>query len=211
MYIPQAYALEGVVINEIAWMGSEVPNIDQKQWWRYEWLELYNPTNEDISLNGWKIEMSRDTLDFSIPLSGIIPPLGYVLVASSDKIPNADISYQNFSGKFTNSGQRILLKDNTGKIVDDIDARTGWPAGDNESKSTMERTTQGWQTSFVAGGTPRARNSMIERIAKTEKDPSSKNSGSFPDTGSRSLVTASLVAGLSVLAVQALKSRLQAR
>ena len=35
-----------VVINEIAWMGTPVEGVDTKQYWRYEWVELYNSTNE---------------------------------------------------------------------------------------------------------------------------------------------------------------------
>ena len=31
-----------VIINEIAWMGTPVEGVDEKQWWRYEWIELFN-------------------------------------------------------------------------------------------------------------------------------------------------------------------------
>jgi len=27
-----------VIINEIAWMGTPVEGVDEKQWWRYEWV-----------------------------------------------------------------------------------------------------------------------------------------------------------------------------
>jgi len=27
-----------VVINEIAWMGVPIEGVDQRQWWRYEWI-----------------------------------------------------------------------------------------------------------------------------------------------------------------------------
>ena len=46
-----------VVINEIAWMGTEIEGVESKNWWRYEWLELYNNTNQDIDLEGWINEL----------------------------------------------------------------------------------------------------------------------------------------------------------
>jgi len=48
-----------VRINEIAWMGSFVDGVDVNQHWRYEWLELFNTKDADISLAGWSIELSR--------------------------------------------------------------------------------------------------------------------------------------------------------
>jgi len=63
-----------------------------------------------------------------------------------------------------NPGMKVVLKDNFGNIVDEVDAQQGWPAGDNETKRTMERIAGSdpamWQTSEKAGGTPKAKNSM---------------------------------------------------
>ncbi|MBI1971404.1 MAG: lamin tail domain-containing protein [Candidatus Wildermuthbacteria bacterium] len=149
----------GIVINEVAWMGSPVENVGQNNWWRLEWIELYN--NGDIVelLNGWALELYRDKLDFKISLQGNIPPKGYYLIGASDKIKNIDLNYANLAGKFVNSGQRVVLKNSAGQIVDEIDARSSWPAGDNETKRTLERVPSGFQTSAEIGGTPRAPNS----------------------------------------------------
>ena len=75
----------------------------------YEWVELYNPSQESISINGWILQAS----DLQIPLSGVLGPGEYCRVGSSSKIPNLDVNYANLIGKFANTGQKVLLKDKT--------------------------------------------------------------------------------------------------
>jgi len=158
-------ATNDVIINEIAWMGM-IEN------WRHEWIELYNNTDQNISLDGWKMELYRDDLDFTIELSGNIED--YFLIVSSDIIfANYDFNYSNLGGKFNNSGQRIVLKNNQGVIVDEIDCFSsgeGWLAGDNDTKQTMEKIDKGWQTSQEAGGTPKAQNSSGSQETPPEDD-----------------------------------------
>ena len=162
-------------MNEIAWMGVPVEGVDQNQWWRYEWIELYNPTDQAVGLEGWVLELWRDKLDFQIPLVGSIPSKGYFLAGSSEKISKGDVNYSNLTGKLVNSGQRLILKDASGKIGEEIDARDGWFAGDNEEKRTMERwkpadsgnDPKNWATSKNVGGTPKAQNSIFG-MAKLE-------------------------------------------
>ena len=54
-------------------------------------------------------------------------------------------------------------------MQDEIDAKEGWPAGDNETKRTMERTVEGvkqWHTSEVIGGSPGQENSKkMQKVA----------------------------------------------
>jgi len=159
-------ASNDVVINEIAWMGTS-------ENWRYEWIELYNNTDQNTSLDSWKIELCRDDLDFTIELLGTIED--YFLIVASDAIfANYDFNYSNLGGKFNNSGQKIVLKNSQEGIVDEIDCFSsgeGWFAGDNSTKQTMERTTDGWQTSLNPGGTPKALNSSGEEIPPGEEPP----------------------------------------
>ena len=105
-----------------------------KNWWRYEWLELYNNTNQAISLEGWKIELYQIELDWTLELEKEIPANSLFLIVSSDKIASdANLNYSNLGGKFTNSGQKVILKDNLGNIIDYLDCFSfgGWFAGDN--------------------------------------------------------------------------------
>jgi len=171
-----------VVINEIAWMGTPVQGIESKDWWRYEWLELYNNDGNPVVIDGWRIELYRSDLDFGINLTGTIPANGYFLIVSSDKIPGYDLNYANLGGKLNNGGQKILLKDNSNTIIDNLDFSSGWPAGDNTTKQTMERNTNGWQTSLNAGGTPKAQNSTgaTEESSSTSEQPTTQSSEPKP-------------------------------
>ncbi len=168
-----------IIINEIAWMGTPVEGVESKNWWRYEWLELYNNTENSVSLENWKIELYRDNLDWVLELKGTILPKSYFLIVSSDKIfPNYDLNYSNLGGKFINSGHKVLLKDANNQIVDEIDCSSNWFAGDNSSKKTMERknpqlpgNSTNWGTSQNPGGTPKAENDIFAQIGEVGPEP----------------------------------------
>jgi hypothetical protein len=172
LFLPGFAFAQNVVINEVAWMGAPVEGIDAKQEWRYEWIELYNAGDEAIELRGWRIELySRERLDFTIMLYGSVEAKEYFLVGASDKIPGVDVNYSTLTGKLTNSGQTLVLKDAAGAIVEQIDASSGWFAGDNDLKLTMERRfpnrpandPANWGSSQTSGGTPKAQNSLFEK------------------------------------------------
>ena len=46
-----------ITINEICWAGTKIEGIESKNYWRYEWLELYNNTEQAISLYEKAIEV----------------------------------------------------------------------------------------------------------------------------------------------------------
>lgn len=199
-----------VVINEIAWMGTPVEGVDSRQHWRYEWVELFNSTERNISLDGWALEFSREEPEFLISLSGVIPSGGYFLVAASDKIPGVDVNYANLGGKFMNTSMRVVLKNAPGSVIDEVDAKDGWPGGDNESKRTMERQagsdpTIVWQTSSNAGGTPKQENSKgLEQLLslankKGPQRPSQESLALLNSTTLSALVLALLSSGAAVL------------
>lgn len=201
-----------VVINEIAWMGTEVEGIASGQHWRYEFLELYNPTDSATQLSGWELELYRgQELFFAVPLEGSIMGNGYVLVGASSAIPGVDINYSNLGGKFVNDGMRVVVKNAAGVVVDEVNALDGWPAGDNESKRTMERIENGWQTSLAVGGTPRAQNSsgLEEALAAVnEKDPEGSFTQLFSGVSTLPVLPALFLALGSALALVRLRQEL---
>lgn len=140
-----------VVINEIAWMGTASSTSD-------EWIELYNTGESAVDLSGWILEVLGGGP--KINLSGVISAGGYFLLERTDdeSVPAvaADLIYR---GALKNSGEILELKNNTGEVIDRIEAAASWPAGDNTEKLTMERCADGWQNSSLAGGTPRQANS----------------------------------------------------
>ncbi|WP_370632699.1 phospholipase D-like domain-containing protein [Halobacillus sp. Nhm2S1] len=125
--VTEAAGANDVVISEVAWMGTNVSYND-------EWMELYNPTGTDLSLEGWTLKAADGSPVIS--LSGTIPAGGHYLLERTDDSTvaavDADLIY---SGSLSNSGEVLELSDGT-QVIDSVDA---WYAGDNDSKATMER------------------------------------------------------------------------
>ncbi len=147
-----------VAINEIAWMGTKISYND-------EWIELYNNTDLEINISGWKLVAADGSPQ--INLFGKIPANGFYLLerTNDDTVPEI-IADQIYSGPMGNSGESLLLYDASGSIIDYVDCQAGWFAGDNTSKQTMERKDDGlWQTSRDASGTPKAKNSILAEEA----------------------------------------------
>jgi hypothetical protein len=122
-----------VVINEVAWMGTQANFTD-------EWIELYNPTANAIDLSGWTL---TDGDDINKTLSGVIPPGGYFLLErTADTTVNdigADLIY---TGGLGNAGEILTLKTPDGVVIDTANGNGGaWPAGANVTNPTTVRLT----------------------------------------------------------------------
>ena len=159
-----------VLINEIAWMGTEVSYND-------EWIELRNNSGLEINLEGWVLKAADGSP--KINTAGMVPAGGFYLLERS----------KNYTGALENGGEVLELYDNLGNLINRVDASAGWPAGDNTTKKTMERTVSGWQTSASAGGTPMAENSKVADVGSPPVSPPMSESGStttaeFAETGS---------------------------
>ncbi len=139
-----------IIINEICWMGDDASSSN-------EWIELYNSSNENISLNDWQIVISKEK---TINLKGIIPSQGFYLLSRNKNQTETDLFH---SKALNNKGEKIELLDENKNIIDLLEFSSGWPYGNNETKQTMERTSEGWQTSLNSNGTPKQLNSLIEK------------------------------------------------
>ena len=148
-----------VLINEIAWMGTANSAND-------EWIELFNNTDSPIDLSGWILRSADDPsvdsgqVKLKINLKGQIPVKGFYLLERTDdsSVPGitTDLIYK---GALTNGGMDLKLYDNLGNPIDQVNYLSGWPAGDNKTKQTMERINGVWQTSKNPNGTPKTENS----------------------------------------------------
>lgn len=149
-----------ILINEIAWMGTENSSND-------EWIELCNISNEDISLENYKLFIGEK----EIKLKGIVKANSFYVLERTDEstLPNikADLIY---TGSIKNTGEKIILKDNKNDKIDEADFTNGWTAGDNKTKQTAERIDDLWQTSIKKGGSP----NEINIKAETKKNSSVK-------------------------------------
>jgi len=141
-----------IVINEVCWMGDANKTSN-------EWIELYNNTNNLISLENWILKIDET----EIKLKGVILPQGFYLI-SRNKNMDADLI---FSKALKNTGNKLSLYNDAKNVIDEINWTKGWPAGDNKTKQTMEKINpllsgnlkNNWQKSENSNGTPKQKNS----------------------------------------------------
>lgn len=141
-------AAGSVLINEIAWMGTAAESTD-------EWIELYNSTQSEIDLAGWGIyEIGCAPPGLIISLTKKIPVEGYYLIERSlDDLTISDVIADDANsfkcGGLNNEGETLELRDSSGAVIDSVLKKdpTGWLAGNKETKSSMERMSDGtWKT-----------------------------------------------------------------
>ncbi|MDA2936069.1 DUF2341 domain-containing protein [Patescibacteria group bacterium AH-259-L05] len=137
-----AYSPFDVVISEVAWMGTQSSYND-------EWLEIYSNSNMSADLSGWHLKAIDGTPD--IELGGTIPAHTYWILERTDNttISNSEANLI-YTGAFNNGGEHLQLIDGRGNVIDELNFSSGWPVGDNDTKSSMERinfTTSGSETS----------------------------------------------------------------
>ena len=175
-FVPSARAANpgDVVINEIAWMGTTNSHND-------EWLELYNNTDVEISIDGWILRATGDKPNRpNITMAGTVSSHGFFLLERTDdtSVPNIQAN-QIYTGLLGNDGEHLELIGPQGNIVDRVNSFRGWLAGDNTDKYTMERKnpklagsdSASWGTSASPGGTPKAQNSVYSAQESQISDP----------------------------------------
>ncbi len=169
-----AGSASALFINEIMYDPVQNDNFN-------EWIELYNPSNNNVSLEGWFLCGVKifpgyvDHNDGSVKNENgyHVPPDGYVLITDGG---SGTDSYENFgvgtsslafhgnastlcNGSLTNAqGKTITLEDSERKTDDEVlyNPRLG---GNGNNKS-LERLANGsWVESIADGGTPGAANS----------------------------------------------------
>lgn len=132
--IPVQSFSSGVVISEIAWMGTKAS-------FRDEWIELYNNSDLSVDLTGWILKTSDEGLN--IKLQGFIPVKSFYLIERNDDEVVKDVKADLIAGfgkGLSNDGEKLELYDEYEQLVDFIDASDGWPQGKaSPDYKTMER------------------------------------------------------------------------
>jgi len=140
-----------------------------------DWVELYNPTNEPISIGLWEFKDGNDDHVFIIPENQVMNP-GMYLVLCRDTLEFKDNfpSIINFVGDLgfglSGGGELIRLFDLNGNLVDEVtyDDADPWPAEADGAGPTLELIHpfldnglgQNWSASDIYGGTPGIINSV---------------------------------------------------
>lgn len=166
--------LSPVVINEVAWMGTEYSSSD-------EWIELKNISGEDVNLNGWQLLDKGNQVKVIFDSEDIILANSFYLLERTDETTVLNVlSDKIYSGALSDSNESLRLFNSSCELVDQIEAGSNWVAGDKESKKTMERNLDlnGWHTYSLLTlddpsglfGTPKKENSENNQGPDDEDD-----------------------------------------
>ncbi len=176
----QSPAPGAVVINEVAWGGTAADTA-------HEWIELYNITDQPVSLDGWRLFSSDGGP--SITLSGTILAFGYYLIERTTDLAVSDIPADwvgSFGTGLNNAGEILTLTNSLGEVIDAANGNGGpWPAGsgspDYRSMERIDPTAPDTDTNWASNngiirngrdannnpitGTPKCRNSVASPLA----------------------------------------------
>ena len=154
----------------------------------HEWIELHNQMSVDMDVSGWVL---ADGVDYTFPADTIVPGGGYLVVAAApDVLQNAtgltDV-FGPFQRRISNAGERIELRNHTGRRMDALDFEDSgdWPVAADGSGVTLAKIrpqaatepAANWSFSTQIGGTPGAAN------------------GDFPDEPDDGLMISEVTAG----------------
>ncbi|MEM7395008.1 MAG: lamin tail domain-containing protein, partial [Verrucomicrobiota bacterium] len=87
-----------------------------------EFLELYNPTESTIDLEGFRFTRG---IDFTFPADTRIEPRGFLVIAAdpgvfANKYGSDSRVVGGWTGRLSNSGEEILLRNKEGDEVDSV-------------------------------------------------------------------------------------------
>ncbi len=147
-----------VVFNEVMYHPSE----NQAD---LEWIEFYNQMAVNMDLSGWSLSGG---IEYTFPEGTLVPGKGYLLVASDpealDSLAEVTGTLGPWEGKLSNSGEEIILYNNSGREMDTLEYGDSypWPDGADGTGFTLSKKhawkatgdSRGWTTSLEVGGTP---------------------------------------------------------
>ena len=136
-----------------------------------EWIELFNPSDSNISTSDWNISDLLKT--YSLPQT-VIPGQGYLLLtkdsaALANKYPQLSLNILQMTfPSLNNTGDLILLKDSLGIVIDNFHYFPGWGGADGRSLERIDfeapSDSSNFGTSVATGSaTPGGLNSIHRR------------------------------------------------
>ncbi len=160
-----------VYINEVSWMGTTVSSTN-------EWIELYNDGTNEVDLDGWVIvaEDGSPNITINSANNSVIGAKKYYLIERTNDSTVPDVTADfvaAFGSGLSNSGEKLSLKKPDGAIVETLDYKTGWPAGDNTTKQTMQRAGGSWITAVA---TPKSVNAGASSVPDTNSNVNNTSS-----------------------------------
>lgn len=185
------FACGTLVINEIMFD----PLLDQP-----EWVELFNPQENEVDLRAWKISDEDTSEAITITdVRSVVPPSGYVVVSADSSILNAFMPWDGLffvPDKFPNLNNdldTVILFDPGGSVIDRVEYRGRGGGVDgfsieriNPLISSSDGSNWSWCVS-MEGATPGRENSVYcrflpsEAILSVSPNPFSPDQDGFED------------------------------
>ncbi len=92
-----------------------------------EFIELFNPADTPVVLDGWRL---GGGIDFTFPPQTLLPSQGYLVVAQNPATLQqlfGVTALGPWTGRLRNENERIDLRDTTGLLVDRVGFQLGFP------------------------------------------------------------------------------------
>ncbi|MCF7765698.1 MAG: lamin tail domain-containing protein [Verrucomicrobia bacterium] len=115
-----AAAAGDMVINEIHYH----PDLTTE---RVEFVELLNRSSDPVDLGGWSL---GSAVEYAFPAPTIVLPGQYVVVAEDPRSLETKFGVSALGpwvGKLDNQGDRVVLRNGAGELVDQVDYQLGFP------------------------------------------------------------------------------------
>ena len=155
-----------VVFNEIMYH----PLTNEAQ---FEWVELQNQMSVDVDISHWFLDGG---IHFTFVEGTIIRAGEYLVIAIAPATLSAATGLTNvlgpFSDRLSNSGETLQLRDNNGRIMDEVayGVEGDWPVASDGAGPSLARLranlrgsdSRNWSASAEVGGTPGRENFPIK-------------------------------------------------
>jgi len=130
-----------------------------------EWVELHNQMTVDVDMSDWAL---TGGIDFTFPEGTILEGGAYLIVALDPAALSAATGVSGalgpFTGRLSNNGDTLRLRDNSGRVLDELDygVEDNWPVGPDgagvslakQDPDTASGPAANWSSSSQIGGTP---------------------------------------------------------
>jgi len=134
-----------------------------------EWVEIFNNTDDEISLENWGLEEGNNSE--SVELEGELKPREYLIICDIDNKNNSLEECEKFNGKIikrklslNDNGEGIEILNTEKERIDFVEYKDDW-GGDGNGYS-IEIEDGEWRESYVIGGTPGEENSQKPKPKK---------------------------------------------
>tara|TARA_R110000868_G_scaffold294140_1_gene554735 strand:+ start:101138 stop:104020 length:2883 start_codon:yes stop_codon:yes gene_type:complete len=170
-----------IVINEISYNDTDDTDVG-------DWIELYNPGEATINLNGWIFQDEDTTNIFEFTSGMTIESEGYLIITSNaSAFSNRYSQVTNVAGEFdfglSGNSDEVRIINTNGRLVDIVryDDEAPWPTEPDGLGYTLElknpdsdnELAENWAASFSKGGTPGGTNQrIIDSIEDEKTNPS---------------------------------------